>query len=342
MLSDNDGMEDGHPAAGAPAVGIVPEAAELVFAPLLDPHRDDDGQYSTNSRRKRVQQEPQFPVIELDTLEPTQCYADGADVPNVCASPHLCSGHGGTRCKIWRIRGPVRGYNDAGWRLSTVTIVRARASLPPHEVYVRSVRWLVPGTYVDMPDVYNSVRFVAKARTRANQSWEVTSPTSSYRGFADGQDLQDGDVAIILREAATLMRLAVNKVAEGHVVLIRRESSINDPVNVTKLRALLRRRADVAIEDYRRKGAIAMQQRWAQLLIGFGAGMVARVRRILELEPSGEDDGTNKRASRVRVRRRFSQLRLLPTAAQLREVRRVAFDDASRVRHFFSHAAATG
>lgn len=63
--------------------------------------------------------------------------------------------------------------------------------------------------------------------------------------------------------------------------------------------------------------------------------MVARVRRILELEPSGEDDGTNKRASRVRVRGRFSQLRLLPTAAQLREVRRVAFDDASRVRHFF-------
>lgn len=156
MLSDNDGMEDGHPAAGAPAVGIVPEAAELVFAPLLDPHRDDDGQYSTNSRRKRVQQEPQFPVIELDTLEPTQCYADGADVPTVFASPHLCSGHGGTRCKIWRIRGPVRGYNDAGWRLSTVTIVRARASLPPHEVYVRSVRWLVPGTYVDTPDVYNS------------------------------------------------------------------------------------------------------------------------------------------------------------------------------------------
>lgn len=53
------------------------------------------------------------------------------------------------------------------------------------------------------------------------------------------------------------------------------------------------------------------------------------------MEPQGEDDETNKRASRDRVRGRFSQLRLLRTAAQLREVRRVAFDDASRVRHFF-------
>eukprot|EP00170_Pyropia_yezoensis_P001372 contig_6081_g1376 len=66
-----------------------------------------------------------------------------------------------------------------------------------------------------------------------------------------------------------------------------------------------------------------------------GAGAVAGIRRILELDPPRPSRGMGKRSTRIRLSMGKSQMRLLPSREELREVRRTEFDRASRVQHFF-------
>lgn len=305
--------------------------------------RAEDGQFLGNQRRRRRRDEPKFALIEMQEQDPAQCYEGGADdMPEACSATRRCAAHGGVLCRTWLIRGPVRGWSDDGWRLSVITNVRACATMAPHEVYARSMKWLVPATYLDMEDAYNSVRFVAAARTRANLLWDTTSPNSSYRGLAEGQVLADEDVAQILRHAATTMQGAANRLHAGHVALVRRQCAIDDHVSKQHLRALLRQRSVRAVMDYRNKGAVSMKERWVALLRDVGAGVVARMRRTLELEKPDRHGPAGKRSSRIRISRGFSQMRLLPTAEQLRETRRVAFDAENRVPHFFLTRRAGG
>lgn len=276
-----------------------------------------------------------FAVIEEYELEAVHCYDEEEDVPVECAAPQLCTAHGGVQCRTWLIRGPVRGWSDDGWRLSTLTFVRALASLPPHEVYVRSMGLLVPGTYVDNEDAFDSVRFVAMARTQENLSWGTTSPTSSYRGLTDGQDLEDDHIKIILRQAAAIMRSAGRRVSDGHVALVHRQSAVNDVVNKAAMKALLRQRSVQAVSHYRRRGAAAMRSRWHKLVQHVGAKAVAQMRHILELEKVDRTGQARRRSTRIRLSWGASQMHLLPTPAQLREERRRAFDDSDRIGHFF-------
>ncbi|KAK1864508.1 hypothetical protein I4F81_007054 [Pyropia yezoensis] len=195
--------------------------------------------------------------------------------------------------------------------------------------------YLVPGTYVDAEDAYDSLRFVAVARSQENLSWDTNSPNGSYRGLVDKQDVDDDHIKTILRQAATIMRVATKRLPNGHVTLLRRMSAIKDPVNKKHLKALLRQRSVRAVAHYRLTGATAMKTAWYKLLHNVGAGVVAINRRVLEFEKSDRPGLTGKRSTRIRLGWGATQMRLLPTPAQLREERRRAFDNEDRIAHFF-------
>lgn len=236
--------------------------------------------------------------------------------------------------RTWLIRGPVRGWNDDGWRLSMLTTVRALATMPRHEVYVRSAAHLVPGPYVDEDDFLASVKFVAKAATEANEAWDTTGASSSFRGLTDGQDLDDEDARLILCQAAVAVRAATRRPPAGYVALVERRPADDERVLHGALRALLRQRSVRAVAVFRLKGAAAMRLRWRMLLRSMGAGAVALVRRVLELNHEDASLGPGRRASRVRLSWGSTQVRLLPARAQLREERRRGFDAADRIPHF--------
>lgn len=169
MSSSEESLSGGDSAA-ASVDNVDADIVQLVDAlqPPLE-LRDEDGQFLGSQRRRRQPEEPKFAIIEQQELSPTQCYEGGPEeMPQNCSAIHRCASHGGVQCRTWLIRGPVRGWSDDGWRLSVLTTVRACATIPPHEVYARSMKLLVPGSYVDVEDAYNSVRYVAAARFRAN------------------------------------------------------------------------------------------------------------------------------------------------------------------------------
>lgn len=282
--------------------------------------RDQDGKYSAEKRRLRKPQVPNFAIIEA------------VDDPESSGPEE--GGSAAQASRVWRIRGPVRGFSDDGWRMSTVTFVRARETMACLEVYVRSMGLLVPGAYVDVADAYASVKFVAAAQTAAQLSWDTTSPTSSFRGLLDGQKLRDEDVALVLQQAADSLASSPEQLSHGHVQLVRRTAARQDPEHMLALQRMLRQRSRAAIADFRRKGADMMKQVWHKLLRGVGAQTVAMIRRVIELDDN-RAPGTSARSRRSRVSRGYSQMRLLPTAAQLREERRRAFDGADRIGHYF-------
>ncbi|KAK1862782.1 hypothetical protein I4F81_005349 [Pyropia yezoensis] len=282
--------------------------------------RDQDGKYSAEKRRLRKPQVPNFAIIEA------------VDDPESSGPEE--GGSAAQASRVWRIRGPVRGFSDDGWRMSTVTFVRARETMACLEVYVRSMGLLVSGAYVDVADAYASVKFVAAAQTAAQLSWDTTSPTSSFRGLLDGQKLRDEDVALVLQQAADSLASSPEQLSHGHVQLVRRTAARQDPEHMLALQRMLRQRSRAAIADFRRKGADMMKQVWHQLLRGVGAQTVAMIRRVIELDDN-RAPGTSARSRRSRVSRGYSQMRLLPTAAQLREERRRAFDGADRIGHYF-------
>lgn len=220
--------------------------------------------------------------------------------------------------------------------------MRACATLPAHEVYARSIPWLAPGPYIDQADSYESVRFVAGRRSEADKAWDGTSPKSSFRGYVHDFDLDDDDIKQILEAASASVRRSNKTMKGGYVDVIDRRSALNDRVCVASLRALLRQRSVRAVADYRRKGGAIMRTRWRQLANGMGAGTVAAMRRILELEPKNPEKGTGKRATRIRVSWGASQMRLLPSRDMLRQERRAAFDAEDRIKHFFWTRESTG
>lgn len=315
----------GGAAADAPGGGAdadVDALADDLEAELVS--RDEEGKFLGQTRRRRRPKAPNFSIIEAIGVEST-------------AGPSTSDGDGGStpQSPTWLIRGPVRGWSNDGWRMSMLTTVRALSAMPRHEVYVRSAAHLVPGTYADEDDFLASVKHVAKAATRAGETWDTAGANSSYRGLAEGQELDDADVRLILRQAAGLVRRAAKRVADGYVALVKRRPAHNDLAHCAALQALLRQRSIAAVADYRRKGATAMRLRWRLLLRAIGAGKVALMRRMLELNHGDTARGTDRRASRVRLSWGSSQMRLLPTAAQLREERRRGFDDEDRIPHFF-------
>lgn len=297
--------------------------------------RDEEGSFSGDLRRTRRRQVPTFPIIELVEHETAVCSEPNDYTPATCPFPITCTAHGGTPCRTWLIRAPVLGWSDDAWRLSRVTTVRACATLPAHEVYVRSMPWLAPGPYINQQDAYDSVRFVARQRSEVDKTWDAGSPTSSFRGHLHDFDLDDDDVKEILQTASASVRRSNQTIKGGYVDVIDRRSARNDRVYVASFRALLRQRSSRAVRDYRRKGAGIMRTRWRRLADGMGAGTVAAMRRILELEPRSPSRGTGKRSTRIRVSWGASQMRLLPSRDLLRRERRAAFDAEDRIKHFF-------
>lgn len=284
--------------------------------------RDKDGKFFGEKRRIRRREVPTFVIIEpVDDPESGSFDADGESAAQAS--------------RTWRIRGPVRGYSDDGWRLSTVTIVRAHETMACEEVYVRSIGLLVPGTYVDAADAYTSVKLVAAAQAAAGLSWDTASPSSSFRGLVDGQKLNDGDVAMVLQQAYDSSGSAFQELSQGQVELVRRSPARRDRVHVRALQRLLRQRSRNAVADYREQGHDVMKPRWRKLLRGVGAGVVAMMRRILEFDDK-HAPGTSARAQRTRVSRGSTQMHLLPTAAQLRAERRRDFDRPDRIALFFT------
>lgn len=292
--------------------------------------RDDDGNFVGNVRRRRRRQAPKFSVIALvDDEAPT------ADATVPVAAGGASSSTAPTRTRTWLVRGPVRGWSDDTWRLSTLTTVRAAATLPAHEVYVRAMRWLVPGTYVDTEDAYESVRAVFRARTPTAKAWDNSSPMSSFGIVSCEDELTDEAVTEVLRQAANSARDAQTRVLDGHVALVHRRPAFNDPVCQAGLCALLRQRSVRAVAAFLRRGSDTMRSRWQLLSRGFGATAVARMRSILEFEPKDSSRGTGKRATRIRLSWGSSQVRLLPTKDELRLERRRLFDSVDRIGHFF-------
>lgn len=315
------GAGDG--AADAPGGGVdanVDDLADDLEAHLIS--RDEAGTFTGQTSRRRRPKEPRFTIIEAIDVESTSGTSTAGD-----------EGGSTPQYRTWLIREPVRGWNEDGWRLSTLTTVRALPAMPCHEVYVRSTVHLVPGTDADEDGFLASVKHVAKAATRANETWDTTGANSSFRGLVDGQELDDADARLVLRQAAGIVRRAAKRVADGYVALVERSPAHKDRGHCASLQALPRQRSVAAVADYRRKGAAAMRFRWRLLLRAIGAGKVALMRRILEL--NREASGTGRRASRVRLSWGSTQMRLLPTPAQSREERRRGFDDEDRILHFF-------
>lgn len=338
LLDEGDpaaGPDDGAaalPGGGGDADADVDALAEDLQAPLI--LRDDAGKFLSQLRRRRAPEAPSFRIIE----EVDQADESAGPAGNGDAGPST-GGDGGTapaaQYRTWLIRGPVRGWSDDGWRLSVLTTVRALAALPSHEVYARSMAWLVPGTYTDEADFLASVKFVVRAAVEGGETWDADGADSSFQGLVDGQDLDDDDVREVLRQASNNMRRAARRILEGHVALVGRRPAVSDPVHQAAVRALLRQRSIRAVADYRRKGAAAMRSRWRQLLRGMGAGTVALMRRVLELDHGDSGRSAGRRAHRVRLSWGSTQMRLLPTPAQMREDRRRAFDAEDRVPHHF-------
>jgi len=114
-------------------------------------------------RRCRKRVPCPFAVIELEEDEPVACKTFAiSPEPRSCATRTRCSAHGGTRCRLWRIRGPVLGYSTDAETLSSIFIVRAAFGLPIDEVYARAVPLLTSKCYKTTRESYESVRIVAQ------------------------------------------------------------------------------------------------------------------------------------------------------------------------------------
>lgn len=287
--------------------------------------RDASGAFVSDIRCRRKPQAFPIPIIILH-VEP----AEGIDT-----EPPGSSSSTPPDTRTWLIRGPVRGYPDDAWRLSTLATVTAASSMPPHEVYVRSMTWLVPGTNVDVEDAHASIRAVFLARWPSEKHWDETTATSSFATVRQHDSLSDEDVEEVLRPASANVRTSCKCISEGFVVLEHRRNAIDDPVNRKGVAALLRQRSIRALRAFRNRGAAYMRARWNQMIRAMGAGAVAGIRRILELDPSQPSRGTGEGSTRIRLSMGKTQMHFLTSRAELREVRSTEFDRASRVQHFF-------
>lgn len=213
--------------------------------------RDVDGNFLCDIRRRRRPQALAIPIIS-----PVQVDSGSQGCPPQGSSSSTPVGN-----RTWPIRGPVRGYSDDAWRLSTLTTVSSAAPRPPHKVYARSMSWLVPGTYVDIDDAHASIRAVFEARAQADRLWDQSSTSSSFRVVNHQNALSDADIGVVLRSARDTVRRSNKKLPEGYVALVERRPAINDPVSRKAGNALLRQRSSRAVEEKRNKGAASMRGR---------------------------------------------------------------------------------
>jgi len=285
--------------------------------------------------RPKVVDKP-ITIIELVEEEPPACSeAAGPDQLASCTGRFLCKAHGGSQCRHWRIRGPVRGWSDDAQRLTTITLVRALSELPPQEVYVRSVSLLVPQPYASAQASYNSVRLVAGAVTDQFQ-WQAAS---SFGRFAAGHVLSDNDIKRVIKKASKTVGRGRRKVANGSVSVLERSTALADPVYKDAIRAALRRRSTNAARHFRQKGQDVLAKKWARVIAGWSPAAVARIRRLLEFEEPAVD---GKRARRQRVSHGMSLMHLLPTTKEMQRGRRVAPDEPGRTAHYLFTKSATG
>lgn len=299
--------------------------------------RDPQGSFISSLRLRRKRQEPSFRVIELIEEEPFACGAvDEGDVSSVrCTSRFRCSAHGGTQCRQWHIRGPVAGFSDDAVCLHTTTKIRAAVNLPPHEVFARSVQYLVPGIYRVRRDMYNAVRFVVSKL--ASDDIDVCTG-SSFHDVAQGDPLDDALIELILKRAATTAKRA-KKPAQGGLSLMGHDNAYSDTVYKSAVRGAMRHRSVQALQHFRRNGAREMRRRAAGLN-GVAAGSIARMRRLIELKEPANNSG--RRATRLKLSRGLSQMHVLPARLRLRKARKEAIDDPGRVAHYLFTKTALG
>lgn len=287
--------------------------------------RSSSGVFVSGQRSRRKLRAPNFAVIEEASCEPATC-----GELSRCVAIFLCAAHGGTQCRQWLLRVPVFGWSDDAVNLTTNLTVRAALSMPAHEVYVRSLGHLVPSAFLTSTAAYSAVRFSWSLRTEHADVAGAGPSLSSFRDVADGQSLGDDDIKGILRSASSSLRAAKNKIPRGHVFVVERSDAWRDPVLLSAVRRTRRKRSVRAAADYRSKGAALMRERMTSLRGVLGAGAIARVRRHLELE----DGVAGSRATRLRVARGLSQMRLLPSREQLRQQRPEYIDARGRVAHY--------
>lgn len=84
---------------------------------------------------------------------------------------------------------------------TTLTTVTAASSMPSHDIHVRSMSWLVPGTYVDIEDAHGSMRAAFLARSLSDKHWDVKTPTS-FGTVRQHDSLSAKDINEVLRLAS--------------------------------------------------------------------------------------------------------------------------------------------
>jgi len=158
----------------------------------------------------------------------------------------------------------------------------------------------------------------------------ASSFTSSFRGIEPGQHLQDSHIKRILKNAKRTVASARNRLHKGHVALVVELDALGDHVHKMAVRNVTRRRSIGAIRDWRKKGGDVLRARWGQLLDSHAAGQIQRLRKWLEHGTRGPGG----RATRLRLARGVTQMRMLPTREQLRTERRVLLDADDVPGHF--------
>lgn len=112
-----------------------------------------------------------------------------------------------------------------------------------------------------------------------------------------GQYLSEADVLNVLKNAGSSLAFSMNKVDKGFVSVMERNGARHDRVYKDAAGAVVRNHTIKGAQHVRKKGLTLLRTRWAQLLRGFSAGTIARMRRFLEF---GERKN-GSRALRLRV-----------------------------------------
>lgn len=97
-----------------------------------------------------------------------------------------------------------------------------------------------------------------------------------------GQYLSEADFLNVLKKAGSSSALSKNKVDNGFVSVMERNGARHDRVYKDAARAVVRQHTIKGAQHVRKKGLTLLRTGWAQLLRGFSAGTIARMRRFLE------------------------------------------------------------
>lgn len=330
-----EGGSDPNTTGGKSAAASYPEDAEGTASSSsrwISLRRSSRGTFMSAVRRWRTPEAFVFPIIEHVYLEAASWGADASmRLPSECYASRRCSVHGGTKCRLWRVRGPVLEWSDHAAQLRTMLIVRAAEGIPPSEVYVRILPSLSEDMYSFQADALRSVRFIVQANMTAAAEWSPAHLGASFRSVVHGDELSDARLKGVLKVAAACVKQAGRQVEGGLPVVVDRRPALEDPIYVAALNALLRRRSVKAIMGYKKKGARRARLEWSKLHGVIGAGALNRVRNIFELHKPGDAS----RATRPVVAWGQSQIRHFPNKRELLVEHRLAVDSPTRTPHQF-------